>query len=472
MKKNNISFSSILFTYFSFAILILIGHIRDFFGKYFNPNKYKQFYDQDGIHPIYTLLETFYYRRLFLRVSFSFNNLVATIPKKRMKLCNKFFITKTNTYGFVEDKTRTFLNMGSYDYLGFTKRTPETTQAINELVDKVDFNQAFFPYESGQSNLVRTLEAEMAQFMKRDDCIVFPMGYGTNTWTLSVLFDENTLVLSDQYNHTSIITGIKLSRATVVIYEHNDMHDLESKLFHSITQGHPKTHRTWERVFVVVEGIFSMEGTMPNLKKLLKLKKKYKFYIYMDEAHSCGAVGKTGRGVCEYQKISHRKIDILMGTFSKSFCGSGGYVAGDQNLINYIREKSYGMRCVERMNPIIAFQILESLREIIRDRRRIKMLKKNTTYMRKKLTKLGFFILGEKNSPVIPILISSPGKLGKFYEVCTKMGLAVVIVGYPATPVLGGRIRLCISAAYTKRDLKTAVKIINHAGTICGLKCC
>lgn len=213
-----------------------------------------------------------------------------------------------------------------------------------------------------------------------------------------------------------------------------------------------------------------MEGSMPNLPALLELKQKYKFYIYLDEAHSIGAIGKTGRGICEHQRIDHNQIDVLMGTFSKSFCAMGGYVAGSKELITYLRECSDGAVHAERLCPAICTQIIGALRYLKKDTSRIQRLMRNTLYMRKKLKKLKFKVLGDEYSPVVPILIQVPGKVGMFGELALSMGLAVVVVGYPATPVLTSRVRLCLSASHSRKDIDKALGIINHLGTILGIK--
>ncbi len=468
----SIKYYNVLLTYFSFAILIFIGHVRDFIEKIFNKKDYKHMYKSGKFPAIYTAMQSFYYRRLYTRISYAFNNLVKGKPKKKMQLCKKIKCTKKNLpiYKFDTKKTKLVLNIGSYDYLGFTHYTKKTYNKLINTVDTINFDMSAFRNEVSDNKIVRKLEEAVAALVNKEDCVVFPMGFGTNTWTLSILLDKETLVLSDQYNHTSIISGIKLSGAYVIIFEHNNIRDLKKKLVHHIIQGQPGTHRSWKRVFVIVEGIFSMEGSIPDLVRLINLKKKYKFYIYIDEAHSLGAIGKSGRGVCDYREVDPADIDIIIGTFSKSFCASGGFVAASQNIIDYIRNNSPAMKHIEQFNPLIAHSVYDIIEEISKDTRRLKRLHRNTRYMRKQLVKLGFEILGNKNSPVIPILISSPGKLNKFYELCISMGLATVIVGYPATPVLKSRVRLCISAAYTKKDLRHALKIINHAGSICGVK--
>ena len=163
------------------------------------------------------------------------------------------------------------------------------------------------------------------------------MGFATNALNLPMLLNKHTLVLSDEKNHASIILGLRLSKATVMVFKHNSVENLEKILRKAIIHGHPKTRRPWKKIVVVVEGVYSMEGSIVRLPEILQLKQKYPFYIYLDEAHSVGAMGPNGRGVTDYFGIDPKEIDILMGTFTKSFGSAGGYIAGSKRLISYLR---------------------------------------------------------------------------------------------------------------------------------------
>ncbi len=152
------------------------------------------------------------------------------------------------------------------------------------------------------------------------------MGFATNSTALPALVGKGCLILSDELNHASLVFGARLSGASIRVFKHNDAVSLEAALRDAIAQGQPRTHRPWRKVLVVVEGLYSMEGSIYDLPAVMRLKEQYKFYLYVDEAHSIGALGKRGRGVCEYHGIDPRKVDILMGTFTKSFGAAGGCV--------------------------------------------------------------------------------------------------------------------------------------------------
>lgn len=196
-----------------------------------------------------------------------------------------------------------------------------------------------------------------------------------------------------------------------------DMKDLECKLRKRLVEGQPKTGKPWKKVIIVVEGIYSMEGTIVNLPELIRIKKLYKCYIYIDEAHSIGALGPSARGVTDYYNCDPKDVDILMGTFTKSFGAAGGYIAGSKELIDMIRIKSFSSPYANPMMPVIAKQIFCVLQTImghdstIEGKERIEKLARNTRYFRQKLVQLGFIIYGHDDSPVVPLLICFCSKI-------------------------------------------------------------
>lgn len=468
MGKMRIYYRTIILTYLSFVILVLTGHIRDQFGKIFTPWNYNHFYEINGIPPIYTTFESFFIRRLYQRICDCWNRPIAGVPGKIIDILERVSNDGNKTFKFTGNKIRS-LNFGSYNYLGFAESAEITGNATIEALEAYDINYAYPTADYEPNDIVKTLEKEMAEFLYKEDCIVFSMGFGTNTWNIPMIMTDS-LIFSDELNHTSLICGIRMSKSKVVIFKHNNMKDLEKKLIFHISQGQPETHRAWRKIFVVVEGIYSMEGTMVDLVKLVELKKKYKFYIYMDEAHSIGAMGRTGRGICEHLNVDFNDIDFLMGTYSKSFGGFGGYIAASKEVVSFLRQYSDASLYGEQMSPVIATQILGCLREIIRDQSRIKKLQENSRFMRTKLKKLGFQLLGHKDSPIVPVLIFNPGKIGEFSRTCLLKGLAVVVVGYPATPVISSRVRLCLSASHTIEDIEKTIQIIKKIGTILGMR--
>lgn len=254
------------------------------------------------------------------------------------------------------------------------------------------------------------------------------------------------------------------------------MKHLEKILRSSIVSGQPRTRRPWKKVLIVVEGIYSMEGTSCNLPKLVELKNKYRAYLYVDEAHSVGAMGKTGRGICEHHGVNPADIDILMGTFSKSFGGAGGYIASSKDVIAHLKKESHAQVYSSSMSPPVARQVVAATEAIMgRDgtnegAKRIRQLAENTRFFRRELQKRGYILLGELDSPVVPLLITSIAKLCAFAKASLHLGLAPVIVGFPATPILGARARFCMSASHTREHLEWVIELLDKLEPQLGLK--
>ncbi|TBU18232.1 serine palmitoyltransferase [Hamiltosporidium tvaerminnensis] len=471
MNSESVSMSTYISTYLSYFILIIYGHIRDRIGKVFCPKKYKKFYRENDMAPLYTDLESFFVRRLYTRIKDCWNRPITGVPGRIITVLERFSEDENETFKFTGNKMD-LLNFASYNYLGFSTNEGEITRDVLETVEKYPVNFAGPTNDIGTNEICKELEKEMADFLHKEDCIVFPMGFGTNSCNIPVLMRSGSLVFSDELNHTSIIYGTRMSDAMVKTFAHNNMKDLERQLRYHISQGQPVTHRSWKRIFVIVEGLYSMEGTLLRLKELVELKRKYKFYIFIDEAHSIGAIGKTGRGICEYADVDFNEIDLLMGTFTKSFGGFGGYIAASKKIIDYLRIYSDFSLYGEQLSPIVAAQILSALKclkytEHGRNVRR--RLEENTIYFREKLANMGFVLFGDTDSPVVPLMIYNPGKLGEFSRLCMERKLAVVVVGYPATPVISSRVRFCLSGSHTHEDIESALSIIEYVGKKLGM---
>jgi len=262
----------------------------------------------------------------------------------------------------------------------------------------------------------------------------------------------------------------------VTMFKHNDMRNLERKLREAISQGQPRTHRPWKKILVAVEGLYSMEGTMCNLPGIIELKKKYKFNLFVDEAHSVGGVGPRGRGVCDYFGIDPSEVDILMGTLTKSFGANGGYIAAEKSIIEKLRTSNAAMLFAESPAPPVLQQISSALRIIDgtivpgQGEERLQRLCFNSRYLRLGLKRLGFIVYGHDDSPIIPVMLYNPAKMPAFSHEMLKRKISVVVVGYPATPLVSSRARFCVSAAHTKDDLDRMLTACDQVGDLLQLK--
>ncbi|CCF57266.1 hypothetical protein KAFR_0C02730 [Kazachstania africana CBS 2517] len=465
----------LLITYLNYLILIILGHIRDFLGTTFQKKKHAVFLEQDGLAPWYSKFESFYIRRLKMRIDDCFSRPTTGVPGRFIR-CIDRISHNLNEYYTYPGTDSMCLNLSAYNYLGFAQSEGKCTDAALKAVDEYGVYSSGSRSQIGTTDLHRYTEQLIADFIGKEDSMIFSMGYGTNANFFNAFLDSKCLVISDELNHTSIRTGVRLSGAAVRAFKHGDMKGLEKLIRDQIVMGQPKTNRPWKKILICVEGLFSMEGTMCDLPRLVELKKKYKCYLYVDEAHSIGAIGPTGRGVCELFGVNPKDVDILMGTLTKSFGAAGGYIAADKWIIDRLRlDLSTPSYAEPSPAPVLA-QITSSL-EIIMGKlnpgegtERLQRIAFNSRYLRLGLRRLGFIVYGTADSPVIPMLLYCPSKMPAFSRMMLQRKIAVVVVAYPATPLIESRVRFCMSASLTKEDIDYLLRHVNEVGEKLNLK--
>ncbi|KAM0786945.1 hypothetical protein ACM66B_002366 [Microbotryomycetes sp. NB124-2] len=481
-----------LLTYLNYALLILVGHIRDFLGKRLFPADYSHLTPSNGYAALFSDFDSFYTRRLKLRLEDCFARPVTAVAARTATILDRTPTEFFSNFTFTGETTQA-LNVSSYNYLGFAQTRGPCADQAEDIVRKVGVTSAGGRNDVGTTDLLVQAERLVADFVGQEDAMIVSMGFATNSTTLPALLSKGCLIISDELNHSSIRFGARLSGAMIRQYKHNDMEDLEALLREVVSQGQPRTHRPWKKIMIIVEGLYSMEGTMLDLPRLLELKQIYKFYLYVDEAHSIGALGPRGRGVCDYFGVDPRQVDILMGTFTKSFGAAGGYISGSHELINALRQTSHAQNYAESMTPPVASQIVTSIGSIMgtrasefvpslaslpahvmdgtEGRDRLRRLAFNCRYLSTCLRKLGFIVYGHPDSPIIPLLIFQPGKMGVFSRLMLdRYKIVVVVVAYPATPLVSSRVRFCLSSAHTKADLDRILRATDEVGGMLGLK--
>lgn len=419
--------------------------------------------------------DNFYVRRLKVRINDCFARPITGVPGRYITLLDRTSDDFNATFKFTGTTTET-LNMSSYNYLGFAQSEGPCADAVEETLRKYGTSSAATRSDAGSLDLHNDVERLIADFVGKPASMIFSMGYATNSTAFSAFVSKGCLVISDELNHASIRYGVRLSGAVISMFKHNDMKDLERLLREQIAAGQPRSHRPWKKILVVVEGLYSMEGTMCNLPELIELKKQYKFNLFIDEAHSVGALGPRGRGVCDYFGIDPAEVDVLMGTLTKSFGANGGYIAAEKHIIDKLRSTHAGNVHGEAIAPGSLAQISVALRLISGDivpgqgEERLQRLAFNSRYLRLGLKRLGFIIYGQDDSPIIPLLLYNPAKMPAFSHEMLKRKIAVVIVGYPATPLVTSRARFCVSAAHNKEDLDRLLSACDEIGDILQLK--
>lgn len=496
-------------TYLGYAVLILCGHIRDIFARLVGRGRYLRRdtdFPSDNLMffaPLLKSWENFYTRRLYHRIQDCFNRPIASNPgatidvlervssdgNKTMDLLDSLEelesikIKEKYTKGshFVKvsgDRiARRCLNLGSYNYLGFADDWQVTcAKDVMASLKKLPVSACSSRNEYGTTSLHREVEELVSNFLGKDDAMVLNMGFNTNATTIPALVTRGDLIISDQLNHTSIVNGARASGAAIRTFHHNDTEHLESILREAIIMGRPRTRRPWNKILVIVEGIYSMEGEYCDLRNVVRVTKKYGAYVYLDEAHSIGAMGRTGRGCAEYCGVDTADIDIMMGTFTKSFGGMGGYIAGSKEVINYLRHTCAGSSFHNSLSPIVCQQIISSFKVIMGldgtdiGKHKLRALRDNANYFRMRLNDMGLHVLGHYDSPIMPVMLYNPTKIAAFSRECLKRGLAVVVVGFPAVPILMSRARFCISAGHTREELDRALHEIDEIADLLKLR--
>ncbi|KAF2489625.1 serine palmitoyltransferas-like protein 2 [Lophium mytilinum] len=462
-------------TYISYLILIVFGHVRDFFGKRFRQKHYAHLKENDGYAPLNSDFDNFYTRRLKMRLNDCFSRPVTGVPGRFITLLDRTSKDGNNTFTLNGTTTET-LNMSSYNYLGFAQSVGPCADSAELAVKKHGISLVSPRADAGNSDLAVEVEDLIAKFVGKPASMVFSMGFVTNATAFPALVGKGCLMISDELNHASIRFGARLSGSAIRMFKHNDTKDLEKLLREVISQGQPRTHRPWKKILVAVEGLYSMEGTMVNLPAIIELKKKYKFHLFVDEAHSVGALGPNGRGVCDYFGVDPSNVDILMGTLTKSFGANGGYIAANKDIIDKLRVSNAAMLFAESPTPPILVQIASSLKMITGDlcpgqgEERLQRLAFNSRYLRLGLKRLGFIVYGHDDSPIIPVMLYNPAKMPAFSHEMLKRKISVVVVGYPATPLVSSRARFCVSAAHTKDDLDRMLAACDEVGDLLQLK--
>ncbi|KAK9460547.1 pyridoxal phosphate-dependent transferase [Lipomyces oligophaga] len=459
----------LIFTFISYLILIIIGHIEDFFGKRFRKEQFAPLIQKNGYAALTSDFDSFYTRRLKRRLDDCFSRPTIGVPGRFIRIFDRITHDNCDTFEYL-GTTTDILNLSSYNYLGFAQSEGQCADAAIDIIQRYSTSSGGPRAVAGTTDLHLETEDLVARFVGKESSMIFSMGYATNAAAFPSLVSKGCLIISDELNHASIRFGARLSGAVIRTFKHNDMHDLERLLREQISQGQPRHHRPWKKILIVVEGLYSMEGTMCNLPGLLELRKKYKFYLFVDEAHSIGAMGPRGRGVCDYFGIDPAEVDILMGTLTKSFGASGGYIAADKKTIDALKYGNMAYVYAESISPPILAQIQASLRTIMGEivpgegEERLQRLAFNSRYLRLGLKRLGFIVYGHDDSPIIPLLLFCPAKMPAFSREMLKRNIGVVVVGYPATPLVSSRVRFCLSSALNKEDLDVILRACDELG--------
>lgn len=345
------------------------------------------------------------------------------------------------------------VNFCANNYLGLSSH-PRILEAAKKAIDTHGFGMSSVRFICGTQDIHKELEKKISAFLGTEDTILYAAAFDANGGVFEPLFGQEDAIISDALNHASIIDGIRLCKAVRYRYEHNNMDDLERCLRESQAQ---------ENRIIVTDGVFSMDGTIAQLDKIVALAEKYKALSMIDECHASGFVGKTGRGTHEYRNVMG-KIDIITGTLGKALGGaSGGFTSGRREVIELLRQRSRPYLFSNTLAPSIvgaSIAVLDMLSETteLRDK-----LEENTMYFREKMTEAGFDIKPGVH-PIVPIMLYDARLAQEFAERLLKKGIYVIGFYFPVVPQGQARIRVQVSAAHNRSHLDMAINAFTETG--------
>ena len=348
---------------------------------------------------------------------------------------------------------RDVIMLTSNNYLGLSTH-PEVIKAVKDAVDKYGTGTCGARLHNGTTVLHKKLEEKMAEFFRTESAMIVSAGYLANVSALSTLCnDSDSVIITDQLNHMSIVDGIAMSNAKVKIFTHNDMDKLEYIL---------KNSQEFSRRLIVIDGVYSMDGDMACLDKISALAEKYDAAVMVDEAHSIGFFGETGRGISEHFGLED-KIAVKMTTFSKSLAGVGGCIASDSDTIDYLKHQAHQYIFNASLPPAVVAGVLKSLELMEKETWRKEKLWKNTIRFRKGLIELGFDTMNSI-SPIIPIYIGDDNTNMQMTKELLNCGVYIATAIFPSVPMNKSRLRTTITASLSTEEIDRALDIMGEVG--------
>lgn len=354
---------------------------------------------------------------------------------------------------------RRVLSFSSYDYLSLNAHA-NVRKAAHDGIDAHGISASASRITAGERAPHRALERDLADFYGVEDCVTMVSGHATNVTTIGQIVDSGDLVIYDALAHNSIMIGAKLSGADRRKFAHNDLSDLERQL---------AAHRArFKRALIVVEGLYSMDGDMPDLPKLVEIARRYNAWLMVDEAHALGVLGATGRGLAEHWNVDPRSVEIWMGTLSKTLAGCGGYIAGSRDLIDYIRYTVSGHVYSVGMPPALAASAQAALSVLRDEPQRVTRLNALGTLFIDEARKAGLDTATSIGSAVVPVIIGDSLLTVKLAERLFHQGLYVMPIMPPGVPDRTARLRFFITTHHSDDDIRHAVRLT--ASTLNALK--
>jgi 8-amino-7-oxononanoate synthase len=347
---------------------------------------------------------------------------------------------------------RNVVSFTSFDYLGMAQ-DDQVTMASKEAIDRFGTSASASRLVGGNNTLLEDLDVELACFLGTEAASVFPSGYGTNASLFGHLFNEEDLILYDDLAHNSIVQGAKMSTAKRRAFPHNDAKFLDDLL--SDIRGN------YRRVVVAIEGVYSMDGDFPNLPHFMEVKKRHQALLYVDEAHSLGVMGPTGRGICEHFGVSANEGDLWMGTISKALGSCGGYIAGRRALIDYLKYTTPSMVFSTAAPPASAAAALTAIRVLLKEPERVSRVREQASLFLKLADDSGLNTGNSDLTPIVPVILGNSRMCLWMSQELLKHGINAQPILYPAVPENASRLRFFLTAVHTDEDICRTVQCVS-----------
>ncbi len=389
---------------------------------------------------------------------------------ERTKTFKKETVIESEQGAVVRVAGKDAVMLASNNYLGLAS-DPRIKQAAIRGVRDYGYGVSSVRFLCGTLTVHRQLEEKIAGFLGTEDAVLFSSCFAANEGFFASIINEKMdaesyrdVIYSDRLNHASIIDGTRLCRAEVVdrkIYEHADVNDLQKKL-------EADREASYRFGFIATDGVFSMEGDLAPLPALIEISKKYGRILFVDDSHAVGVIGATGRGSPEQLGV-HGRVDVLSGTLGKALGGaSGGYIAGNRDLISYLRQKSRPYTFSNSLPPSIAVAAIEAFTILEQDPSLIERLRQNTAYFRKHIQELGYKILAGEH-PIVPVMLGEASVAMDMSDALLEEGVYIKGLWYPVVPKGEARLRAQISAAFDQATLDRALTAFEKVGKRLGV---
>lgn len=348
---------------------------------------------------------------------------------------------------------REFLNFASYNYLGLCG-DPRVSRAAKEAIDTYGTSVSASRLVAGERGIHRELEQAIAAAYEAEDAAVFVSGHATNVTVIGHLFGPRDLILHDALIHNSVLQGIRLSGAHRLPYPHGDWAALDSIL--------ADQRRRYERVLIVIEGLYSMDGDYPDLPRFVDVKRKHRALLMVDEAHSFGVMGKTGLGIREHFGWPSRSVDIWMGTLSKSLASCGGFIAGETALVEHLKFLASGFLYSVGMAPPVAASALAALQCMRAEPERVTTLQQRGVFFRDSARAAGVDVGNCAGFSIVPVITGSSAKAVRLSHALFERGIHVQPILYPAVPEKAARLRFFLNSGHTEEQIRETVRALKE----------